>query len=107
MNGAVLVPRLSAGLFTTAVVTAIYNAPPGGTISVPSNGGYLLLRVSGVQHPAPPQNDLSYFQGVRSLSGEIAQDMTIGLAKASDQREGTTINQKLIDQTVVGSGSGS
>ena len=64
----------------------------------------MAARVSGVAHPAPPQNDLAYFQGIRSLSGEISQDMTIGLARSGEQHDGTTINQKLIDQAVVGSG---
>jgi peptidyl-prolyl cis-trans isomerase D len=97
----------NTGLFSAAVVKAIYDAPPGGTIFAPVQGGYVLARVSGVSHPMPPPNDMSYFQGVRSLSGEIGSDMTIGMAKAQQQRDGTTINQKLIDQTVVGSGSGS
>ena len=98
----------NSGLFTGPVVKAIYDTPPGGTVAVPAaSGGYLLARVSGVSHPLPPQNDLSYFQGVRSLSGEIAQDATIAIAKSGEQHDGTTINQRLIDQTVVGSGSGS
>jgi peptidyl-prolyl cis-trans isomerase D len=95
----------NTGLFTAPVVKAIYGVAPGATVFAPVPGGYLLARVSGVSHPLPPQNDLTYFQGVRSLSGEIAQDSTIGLAKAAEQHDGTTINQRLIDQTIAGSGS--
>ncbi|MBL6852354.1 MAG: SurA N-terminal domain-containing protein [Alphaproteobacteria bacterium] len=94
----------ATALLTAPVVRAIYGAAPGATIFTPVEGGYLLARASGVAHPTPPQNDMTYYQGVRSLSGEIAQDTTVGLAKASEQHDGTTINQKLIDQTVSGSG---
>lgn len=98
----------NAAPFTAAVVKAIYDAPPGGTVAVPVEGGYLLARVSGISHPAPPEGDPAYAQGVRSLSGEIAQDMTVSMAKAEEAAHGTTVNQKLIDQTVSGnSGTGS
>jgi len=102
-------PALTRGTttapFTADVVKAIYDAPPGGTVAVPVAGGYLLARVSGISHPAPPM-DLSYVQGVRQLSSQIAQDMTLGLAKSEEAAHGTTVNQKLVDQTVIG-GSGS
>jgi hypothetical protein len=70
-----------------------------------ANGSIVIARVSGISHPVPPNADLNYVRGVRQLSGEIAGDNTVSLAKAEEAREGTTVNQKLIDSTVGGSGS--
>jgi peptidyl-prolyl cis-trans isomerase D len=98
----------NTGLFTAAVVKAIYDAPAGGTIFAPAPaGGFILARVSGIAHPAPPMDDPAYGQGVRQLSGQIASDTTIALGKAVEQHEGTFVSQKLIDQTVGNPGSGS
>ncbi|HXC57250.1 MAG TPA: peptidyl-prolyl cis-trans isomerase [Rhizomicrobium sp.] len=98
----------NTGLFSAAVVRALYEAPPGGTVFMPTaDGGYIVARVTGVVHPVPPDGNLGYMRGVTQLSGEIASDVTETLAKAEQQREGMTINQKLVDSTVGNSGSGS
>jgi peptidyl-prolyl cis-trans isomerase D len=104
-------PALSRGtnadVFSTAIVHALFAAPPGGTIfSATPDGNYIVARVSGVVHPAPPEGNLGYVRGVNQLSGEIASDITISLARAEQQREGLTVNQKLVD-TTVGGNSGS
>jgi hypothetical protein len=71
-----------------------------------TGGGYVIARVSGIAHIPPKQNDLEFLRGVRQLSGQIASDFTISLAKAEQEREGVTINQKLVDSTIGNSGSG-
>jgi peptidyl-prolyl cis-trans isomerase D len=99
--------RTNSGLFDAGLVAALYKAPPGGTVFAPGpNGSIVIARVSGVVHPAPP-NDMSYMGGVRQLSGEVAGDITVSLAKAEQSREGTHVNQGLIDSTVGNSGTGS
>jgi peptidyl-prolyl cis-trans isomerase D len=96
----------NSGLFDTGLVKSLYDAPAGGTVYGKSaNGSIVIARVSGISHPVPPNADLNYVRGVRQLSGEIAGDNTVSLAKAEEAREGTTVNQKLIDSTVGGSGS--
>ena len=72
-----------------------------------AGGGYVIARVTGIEHPLPPENNLGYLKGVRELSGEIANDISSSLAQAEQTREGLTINQKLVDSTVGNSGSGS
>ncbi|HEY4942022.1 MAG TPA: peptidyl-prolyl cis-trans isomerase [Rhizomicrobium sp.] len=95
------------GVFNATVVHALFAAPAGGAIfNVTLDGSYIVARVSGIVHPAPPDNNLSYLRGVNQLSGEIASDITVSLAKADELREGFSVNQKLID-TTIGGNSGS
>jgi peptidyl-prolyl cis-trans isomerase D len=99
--------RSNAGLFSKTITEALYAAPPGGAIfAATPDGNYMIARVSGVAHPPPPENNLGYLQGVNQLSGEIASDISLSLAKAEQQAEGLTINQKLVD-TTIGGNSGS
>jgi len=105
-------PALTRGktdsIFSKALVAALFDAPPGGTVSGPaSGGGFVIARVTGIEHPLPPENDLGYLKGVRQLSGDIAADFTLSLSKAEQARAGLTINQKLVDSTIGNSGSGS
>ena len=95
------------GLFTKPIVAAVYAAPAGAAIFAPTaDGGFIVARVSGIVHPAPPDSDLNFARGVRQLSGQIASDITETLAKAYQKKEGLSINQKLVD-TTVGGNSGS
>src|SRR5262249_40120222 len=100
--------RTSSGLFDANLVAAIFKAPPGGAVYATSaNGSIVIARVSGIVHPAPP-NDVSFIGGVRQLSGEIAGDITISLARDVQKRDGTQVNQALVDSTIGGnSGTGS
>jgi peptidyl-prolyl cis-trans isomerase D len=105
-------PALTRGtdtkVFGKALVDNLFKAPAGGIVSGPTaGGGYVIARVSGISHPPPPQNELDFVRGVRQLSGQVASDFTISLAKAEQNRAGVTINQKLVDSTVGNSGSGS
>jgi peptidyl-prolyl cis-trans isomerase D len=105
-------PELTRGTndatFSKTLIAALFDAPPGGTVSGPApGGGIVIARVSGIGHALPPENDLGYLKGVRQLSGDIAADFTMSLSKAEQAREGLTINQKLVDGTICNSGSGS
>lgn len=105
-------PALTRGtdtkIFGNALVENLFKAPAGGIVYGRSgDGGYVIARVSGISHPPPPQNSLEFVRGARQLSGQIASDFTISLAKAEQNRDGVTINQKLVDSTVGNSGSGS
>jgi peptidyl-prolyl cis-trans isomerase D len=105
-------PALSRGtndsIFSKALVGALFDAPPGGAVSGPaSGGGFVIARVTGIEHPLPPESDFGYLKGVRQLSGDIAADFTTSLSKAEQAHEGVTINQKLVDSTIGNSGSGS
>jgi len=96
------------GTLNKALVTSLFNAPPGGVVSGPmSGGGYVIARVTGILHPSPAENDPGYLRGVRQLSGEIASDFSTSLSKAEQARAGVSINQKLLDTTIGNSGSGS
>ncbi len=105
-------PALTRGTetptFSKPVVAAIFAAMPGATIfQANGDGSYIIARVSGVAHPPPPAGNISYLRGVSQLSGEIASDLTVSLAKAQQAHDRTTVNQKLVDSTVGNSGSGS
>ncbi len=98
----------NSGVFDANLVRAIYAAPAGGTVfSRSADGSFVVARVSGIAHPQPPEFDIGYLRGVSALSGEISSDITLSLAKAVEQRDGTKVNQKMIDQTVGNSGTGS
>jgi peptidyl-prolyl cis-trans isomerase D len=99
--------RTNSGLFSSALVSALYNAPPGGAVFANGAGGSIVIaRVSGIVHPSPG-SDPRFVAGVRQLSGDIVDDITVSLAKAEQGREGTRVNQSLVDSTVGNSGTGS
>ncbi|MGZ5999249.1 MAG: peptidyl-prolyl cis-trans isomerase [Rhizomicrobium sp.] len=105
-------PALTRGTddatFSKVLFASLFKAPAGGTVSGPTaGGGYVIARVTGIEHPLPPENNLGYLKGVRELSGQITNDISSSLAQAEQTREGLTINQKLVDSTVGNSGSGS
>jgi len=105
-------PALTRGtntaVFGKTLVDTLFKAPARGTVYGPAaSGGYVIARVSGISHTAPAPDDLEFLRGVRQLSGQVASDFTVSLAKAEQEREGVTINQKLVDSTVGNSGSGS
>ncbi|MEI9992155.1 MAG: SurA N-terminal domain-containing protein [Rhizomicrobium sp.] len=97
----------NTGLFSAPVTAAIFKAAPGATVAVPVDlKTFVVARVSGIVHPVPPANDLRYVQGASQFSNEVASDVTLTLAKAIQKKEGLSINQKLVDNTVGNSGSG-
>jgi peptidyl-prolyl cis-trans isomerase D len=105
-------PALTRGtdtaVFGKVLVESLFKARAGTTVFGPAaGGGYVIARVTGIAHAIPSQNDLEFVRGVRQLSGQVALDFTLSLSKAEQEREGTTINQKLVDSAVGNSGSGS
>jgi peptidyl-prolyl cis-trans isomerase D len=98
----------NSGLFTPQVVRTLFDTKTGDSFFAPINANtFIVARVSGVAHPQPPPNDMRYLAGVNQFSGELGADLVISLAKAIQKKEGLTINQKMVDQTVSGNGSGS
>jgi peptidyl-prolyl cis-trans isomerase D len=93
------------GLFKANVVTAIFAAKPGGAVSAPiEGGGIMIARVTGIAHPPPTPGDMQFLQGAQEISRSIGSDLLRLLAKAVQAKQGFTVNQRLIDQTVSGSG---
>ncbi|HWD26164.1 MAG TPA: peptidyl-prolyl cis-trans isomerase [Rhizomicrobium sp.] len=94
------------GIFTADVTKAIFAAPAGGVIAVRTkDNSYVVVRVTGIRHPLPPDNDMGYRAGVNQFSEEVGADVTLTLAKAVQKKDGTTINQKLVDGTIGGQGT--
>lgn len=95
-------------LFKAKLVTAIFAAPGGATVSeAGADGSYIIARVTGIAHPPPKPGDLQFIQGLREVSGAIAGDLTLLLAKDVQTRKGFKVNQKLVDSTISGnSGAG-
>jgi len=85
----------------------LFAAAPGATVYGPKGdgNGYVVARVSGIFHPRPPIGDPQYIQGVRMISSGAAQDISNLMSLEARNRQGVTINQKLLD-TVVGGGEG-
>jgi peptidyl-prolyl cis-trans isomerase D len=95
------------GLFSPEVTRALFNTPGGGSVAVRANSNtYIVARITGIRHPVPPENDLRYQSGVSQFGREVAADVTVSLAKAVQKKDGTTINQKLVDSTIGGGSAG-
>lgn len=95
------------GLFDPALVLALFKAPAGSAVAVPTKGGFIVARVTGIAHPPPAMNDLQFFQAANALSGAMGSDFILSLAKATQQDQGYTVNQKLIDTSLnQGAGQG-
>jgi peptidyl-prolyl cis-trans isomerase D len=98
----------SDATFSRALITALYAASPGATVYGPlgKGEGYIVARVTGIFHPLPPTDSPSFQQGVRQISQGIATDVVESFADAARDKQGVTINTKLLD-SVVGGGEGS
>ena len=95
-------------LFSPGLVAALYAAAPGEAVFGPlgKGEGYVVARVSGIVHPLPPPDDPLFQQGVRQISKGIAGDVVESFADVARDKQGVTINTKLLD-SVVGGGEGS
>ncbi|HEY0107697.1 MAG TPA: peptidyl-prolyl cis-trans isomerase [Rhizomicrobium sp.] len=102
-----LTRRTNKGLMTAAVVRAIFDAPPGGTVFVPAADGYIVARVSGIAHHPLQEASAEFLGGAREFSNDVAGNLIISLAEAIEDKEGLTVNQKVVDGAVGNSGSGS
>jgi peptidyl-prolyl cis-trans isomerase D len=97
------------GIFSAALVQEIFLAPHGGIVSGPMGnapGNYVIARVTGVVHPPLPEASPGFVQGMRQVNGEVAQDITMSMAKAARDKQGVKINQSVVDR-VVGGDNGS
>ena len=101
-----LMHATSDATFSASLVGALFAAAPGATVFAPKGdgNGYVVARVSGIFHPRPPLGDPQYIEGVRMISNTAAQDIGELMSMAARDRQGVTINQKMLD-TVVGGGS--
>jgi peptidyl-prolyl cis-trans isomerase D len=82
------------------LVTKIFSVPPGGAVSGPSAKGdsYIVARVSGVSHPAPPPGDPVYAQFSQELSNDAADSIALAIAAAERAKLGVTTNPQQVNQ---------
>ncbi|MBU6297147.1 MAG: SurA N-terminal domain-containing protein [Alphaproteobacteria bacterium] len=99
--------RVHDKTFSPQLVADLFSVKPGAAVYGPdgSGGGYIVARVTGVSHPLPPVNNPDYMQGVRMISRGVASDITESLADAVRDKQGVTINTKLLNSVVGGEGS--
>jgi peptidyl-prolyl cis-trans isomerase D len=92
-------------MFNTAIVTKLFNTPPGGVDFGPQglSGNYVIARITGITHPALNPRDAQFQGGAARLSQSVAGDFTIALANAARARQGVKVNQRLV-QSVTGGG---
>jgi peptidyl-prolyl cis-trans isomerase D len=92
-------------MFSSAMVTKLFDAPPGGVEVGPQglSGNYLIARVSGINHPQLNPQDPVFQSGVMRFSQTVAQDFSINAANAARARQGVKVNQKLVT-SITGSG---
>jgi len=92
-------------MFSAAMVTKLFDAPPGGVEVGPQglSGNYLIARVSGITHPQLNPQDPVFQSGVMRFSQTVAQDFSINAANAARVRQGVKVNQKLVT-SITGSG---
>lgn len=95
-------------VFSPALVKEIFSVPPGGIVDGPmaTGGNYIIAKVTGVLHPPLPVADPGFQQGVRQLSGQLAQDVTLSLALQVRNKDGVKINQPMVDR-ITGGDTGS
>ncbi|MFO1247576.1 MAG: SurA N-terminal domain-containing protein [Alphaproteobacteria bacterium] len=89
--------------FSEAMVTKLFNAPPGGVEygAQGLTGNYIIARVTGITHPPLNPRDPGFQGGMARFSQSVAGDMSIALANAARARQGVKVNQKLV-QSVTG-----
>ncbi len=94
--------------FSAPLVKEIFSVPPGGIAYGPmvKGGNYIVARVTGVLHPPLPPTSPGFRQGIRELSGQVAEDIVLSLAKAARDTHGVTINKAMVDR-ITGSDNGS
>jgi len=92
-------------MFSAAMVTKLFDAPPGGVEVGPQglSGNYLIARVSGITHPQLNPQDPVFQSGVMRFSQTVAQDFSINAANAARVRQGVKVNKKLVT-SITGSG---
>jgi len=82
----------------------LFEAPAGGVVEAPqgTGGNYIIAKVTGIAHPQTASSAQVFAQGWDQLSQQTAGDFTLSLANAERQRQGVTVNQQLLQQTIGG-----
>jgi peptidyl-prolyl cis-trans isomerase D len=95
--------------FSATLIEAFFTATPGAAVSGPvgKGGGYVVARVAGIAHRLPAENSALFVRAVRMLSQGTGNDIVQSLAYAARERQGVTINRKLLDSAVGSNGEGS
>jgi peptidyl-prolyl cis-trans isomerase D len=95
--------------FSAPLVAKLFQVPPHGVVYGPTahHDGFIVARVTGVEHPPLPEASPGFQRGIRALAGQIAEDITVALAQDARDRQGVKINRKLFDQAVGNGESGS
>ncbi|HEY8949050.1 MAG TPA: peptidylprolyl isomerase, partial [Rhizomicrobium sp.] len=90
-----------------AVVAKLFDVTPGTAVDGPGpNGGYIVARVTGVEHRPLPVGSPQFTAGAQQLSQQSAQDFDSLLAKSARDKQNVKINQSNVDR-VAGTGEGS
>ena len=90
-----------------AVVSKLFEAMPGTAVDGPGpNGGYIVARVTGVEHRPLPLKSPQFLAGAQQLNAQSAQDFDTLLAKTARDKQGVKINQSNADR-ITGAGEGS
>ncbi|HEX3431887.1 MAG TPA: SurA N-terminal domain-containing protein [Rhizomicrobium sp.] len=90
---------------TPQFVSKLFDAPPGGVISVrtANRDGVIVARVTGIAHPPATMGDFIYQRFASSIGGEEANDLETTLAIAARQRLGVSVNQQQVGRVTGGS----
>jgi peptidyl-prolyl cis-trans isomerase D len=90
--------------FSAALIGKLFDAPFGGVVegAQSTGGNYLIAKVTGIAHRETPQSAQIFASGSEQLSGQAADDITGSLANAERQRQGVSVNQKLLQQAIGG-----
>ncbi len=90
--------------FSAALISQLFEAPAGGVVEAAqgTGGNYIIAKVTGIAHPQTPNSAQIFAGGWEQLSQQTASDFTLSLANAERQRQGVTVNQQLLQQTIGG-----
>jgi peptidyl-prolyl cis-trans isomerase D len=94
----------SDGTFSSQLVSALFAALPGQTVFGPQGkgDGYVIARVTGIEHPMPSPYDPTYLQAVRSISTSVGSSVSDSFIAALRADQHVTINYKLFNSVVGG-----
>ncbi len=92
--------------FSASLLEKIFAAKPASVVYGPAsnNGGYVIARVSGVQHQEISPLDQRYRGGMMELGRQVGEDIASTMAQAERAKMNVKINQKLLDRAVGGEG---
>jgi len=94
----------SDDVFSAALVQSLFQASPGEAVFGPKgkSGDWVVARLTGIVHPALPEESLMYRAAVQQISQEAAGAISDSYVAALRSDQGVTYNNKLM-QSVIGS----